>query len=222
MTSPAPAAGPATWPGIAAAQITGPLWAAITATGGLDAAEWACYPGAYDPCWLAGLHLPAGTRQPVGQPAALLDSRDIFERHNDPAAVAAAYAARPRSIVYEDIGHADPDAWHALAATLLGRLSATPVTVACSAFASRYGDDRLPGHWDAWYGAIIQIRGAKDWTIGRGVLDPAAPPPERASTQAGDILLLPRGMPHAVTTPPSPGHSLHLNFALHRDPGPPD
>ena len=222
MTSPAPAPGLATRPETTAAQITGPLWAAITAAGGLTATTWACYPAAYSPRWLAGLPLPAGTRQPPGQPAALLDGRDTFERHHDPAALAAACAARPRSIVYEDIGHAAPHAWHALAATLLGRLSETPVTVACSAFASRYGDESLPAHWDAWYGAIIHISGAKDWAIGPGLLDPAAPPPERVTTRAGDILLLPRGLPHAVTTPPSPARSLHLNFALHRDPGPPD
>jgi hypothetical protein len=222
VTSPAPAPGRATWATAAAAQITGPLWAAITAGGGLAATGWACYPGAYDLCWLASLPLPAGPRQPPGQPAALLDRRDTFERHDQPVALAAAYAARPRSIVYEDIGHADPDAWHALAATMLGRLSATPVTVACSAFASRHGDESLPGHWDAWYGAIIHISGTKDWAIGPGVLDPAAPPPDHVTTRAGDILLLPRGLPHAVTTPRRPGHSLHLNFALHRDPAPPD
>jgi hypothetical protein len=205
---------------ITAAQVTGPLWAAITAAGGLAATGHACYPRAYNPRWLAGLPLPVGPRQASGQPAALLDGRDVFERHHDPAALAAAYAARRRSVVYEHIGHAAPAAWHALTAGLLGRLSATPISVACSAFASRHGDESLPAHWDAWYGAVIQVDGAKDWLIGPGLLDLAGPPPDRVTTRAGDILLLPRGLPHAVTTPPRPGRSLHLNFALHRDAGP--
>ena len=220
MTSPAPAPALAARPVITAAQVTGPLWAAITVAGGLAAPGHACYPRAYNPRWLAALPLPVGDRQTPGQPAALLDGRDVLERHHDPAALAAARAARPRPVVYEHLGHANPAAWHALTADLLGRLSASPIPVACSAFASRHGDESLPARRDAWYGAIIQVDGAQDWLIGPGILDPDGPPPDQVTTRAGDILLLPRGLPYAATTPPGPGRSLHLNFALHRDAGP--
>jgi hypothetical protein len=201
-----------------AAAVTGPLWAAITAGGGtrLAAPRHAWFPAAYDGRWLMALPLPVGEHRPPGQPVALLDGRDEFERPADAKALAAASARHPRSQVYEDIGTGAADTWHALTARHLGRLSASRLQVACSAFASAPGDESLRAHGDAWYGAIIQIDGAKTWQVGGSLLT-GGPPAARVTTRAGDILLLPPLVPHAVTTPPTPGRSLHLAFAIHRD-----
>lgn len=207
-----------------AARITGPLWAAITAAGGPRPAilRHAHYPVAYDARWLTGLPLPVGEHRPPGQPVALLDGRDEFERPPDNAALAAACARHPRSQVYEDIGTGAGGAWYALTARHLGRLARSRLQVACSAFASRPADESLRAHGDAWYGAIIQIDGAKTWQIGDGLLTGAGPPAAQITTRAGDILLLPRFVPHTVSTPASPGHSLHLAFAIDRDQHLPD
>jgi hypothetical protein len=191
-----------------AARFTGALWKAICFAGGLHLEQHRHFRAAYDPAWLATLALPAGEDRPGGQPVALLDHRhrDI-ERHLDSQTLAEAYAHRPRTKVYEDIGHDGGD-WYGLTTAHLARLSGSALPVTCAIFASRHGDETFGAHQDAWYGAIIQIDGAKTWQIGHREL----------TTRAGDILLLPKYLPHAVTTPAQPGHSLPLAFALDRDP----
>ncbi len=84
-------------------------------------------------------------------------------------------------------------------------------------FESRPGDASLGGHWDAWYGAIVHISGAKAWQIGARPPGDTNQPAQDIITRAGDILLVPKGLPHAVRTPREPGHSVHLSFALDRD-----
>jgi hypothetical protein len=64
------------------------------------------------------------------------------------------------------------------------------------------------------------MSGAKVWQAGQGLLDGGGQPARQLTTTAGDILLLPKGLPHAVRTPPEPGHSVHLTFAIDRDPRP--
>jgi hypothetical protein len=62
----------------------------------------------------------------------------------------------------------------------------------------------------------VQIAGAKDWLIWDTPPGPAHGP-ATVTTRAGDILLIPKHLPHLVSTPADPGHSTHLAFALHRD-----
>ena len=119
-----------------------------------------------------------------------------------------------------DIGHQAGHTWPAIAARHLGRLARCPIDVRCSVFTSATADEGLGPHWDSWYGAIVQLSGAKQWTISQ-------PPPAQHSgedaqvtTRAGDILLIPKYLPHAVTTPRDPGHSAHLAFTIDRDPAP--
>lgn len=202
-----------------AARFTGTLWKAICFAGGVHLEQHRHFPGACDPAWLATLPLPAGDNRPGGQPVALLDHRhrDI-ERHLDSQTLRDAYAHRPRTQVYEDIGHDGGD-WYGLTTAHLTRLSGSALPVTCSIFASRHGDETFGAHQDAWYGAIVQIDGTKTWQIGEH--RPGGPPGQPArdlTTRPGDILLLPKYLPHAVTTPARPGHSLHLAFALERDP----
>ncbi len=202
-----------------AAEFTGPLWAAICAAGGLRPATRKCrhFPRAYDASWLAALPLPIGEDRLAGQPVALLDERDDFDRHLDGRALSEAYAGRPRTQVYESINRDSEGTWYSLAARHLGRLAHCELQVVCSVFASRYGDESLGGHWDAWYGAIVQMRGAKVWQIGERLLRDTGQATQEVTTEAGDILLLPKGLPHAVQTPADPGHSVHLAFAIDRD-----
>jgi hypothetical protein len=203
---------------LAAARVTGVLWAAIQAAGGIRAAarESRHFAGAYDGGWLSGLPVPSGP-VPSGQPVALLDERDEFDRYTDQSALDAAYARQPRTKVYEDINRYRDGCWSALAARHLGRLSGCDMQVICSVFESRHGDQSLGGHFDTWYGAIVQLAGAKKWHVGPSVLVPGAPPGPPVLTRAGDILLLPKGLPHTTATPREPGHSVHLTFAIDRD-----
>lgn len=210
-----------------AAEITGTLWAAINASEGAHrpaSTGHQIYPEAFDAQWLASLPLPIDQARPPTIPVALLNEEE-FERHAAPQALAAAYANHPRTRVYEDIGRDAPESWYALTARHLGRLTRCDLQVVCSVFQSRAGDQSLGAHWDAWYGAIIQISGAKTWTIGTGLLADTGQPAAEVATRPGDVLLLlPKGLPHAVVTPADPGHSVHLTFAIDRDdhpPGPP-
>jgi len=65
------------------------------------------------------------------------------------------------------------------------------------------------------------MTGAKDWLTGECLLDGTGVPARAVTTRAGDILLLPKNLPHAVTTPADLGHSVHLAFAIDRDQPPP-
>lgn len=194
-----------------AARITGALWGAVTATGVISAGDWRHYPGAADPALLASLPLPA----PGDQPVALTDGTGReFQRVRDPRLLDFARGWWPRTLAWEDIGHGDPGHWAALACSHLARLSGSALPVICTAYASAHGDETMGAHRDAWYGAVIQVAGAKDWLIGDGVLGPGLGPDARITASPGDILLLPKGTPHAVTTPQDPGWSVHLAFAI--------
>jgi Cupin superfamily protein len=204
-----------------AARFAGVLWAAIRTAGGPRPGDrrHRHFAGAYPAGWVASLPLPLGDRRPAGQPVALLDPRHDaeFERHCDPAALARACAVRPRTQVTEDIGHGQPHTWHALTARHLSRLSASAIHVTCSIFRSQHGDETFGAHGDAWYGAVAQVAGAKHWLIGEALLDGSGTPVPDLTTTAGDILLIPKLLPHLVSTPASPGHSVHLAFAIDRD-----
>ena len=162
-----------------AARFTGTLWAAIrTAAGPRPASRHhQHFPGAFDPAWLSSLPLPASQDRPAGQPVALLDARHTgFERHLDQAGLDRAYAMWPRTQVLEDIGHCGDRTWYGLAAWHLTRLSASTPHLTCSSYESRYGDETSGRHRDAWYGAVVQIAGAKNWLLGE-VRCPAAREP---------------------------------------------
>jgi len=201
-----------------AAWLAGTVLAAVWFAGGTGTQTWRHFPAVAAPGWLAALPLP----QPAtpAQPAALLDSTGPgpIERHLDSATLRAAYEHRPRTRVLEDIGHGQPASWAALAGGYLTRLSGGP-PVTSSLYESRHRDDTLPAHPDAWFGVILQVSGRKDWYLGYGLTDPGQPPPAQVTTAAGDLLLVPKNLPHRAATPASPGHSRHLTLALDRDHG---
>ncbi|WP_419825787.1 JmjC domain-containing protein [Sphingomonas sp.] len=92
-----------------------------------------------------------------------------------------------------------------------------PVTA--SAFWSR-GRLSAPGHYDEHDILAVQLRGTKTWRLARGPSPlctpwkriPGAPPalgkgPVVATVMSGDILYLPRGLPHTVD---ADGESIHV------------
>jgi hypothetical protein len=199
-----------------AAEFTGRLWAALTDAGTLepgDAPDCLHYQRVYDPGWLGGLPLPL---QSPGQPVALASAHD-FERHDDEHASRLAYAARPRTRIYEDAGRTDPAAWYGITARHLGRLARCREQVVCSVFESVTGDEHLGVHHDTWAVAAIQVTGTKHWQTGHSLMTGDGSPHQDILTQPGDILLIPKGLPHIADTPPGPGYSIHLVFAIDRD-----
>ena len=200
-----------------AARLAGALWEAVRFSGGVSTRTYRHFPGALDPAWLATLPLPCGKgRLPRGQPAALIDgTHREFERHIETATLLTAYRHRPRTRLYEDIGFSD-DGWAGLAARHLTRLSGSPLRVLCSVYESAHGDETFGAHGDAWFGAVVQVAGTKEWQIGEEPLDAGASG-VKVTVAAGDVLLVPKSLPHVVTTPADPGWSVHLAFAIDRD-----
>ena len=72
-------------------------------------------------------------------------------------------------------------------------------------------------HRDHWLGVVVQVAGAKDWQAGEGLTCGGDGSVQRVRLAAGDALVLPKGIPHVVTTPADPGSSVHLVFAFYRD-----
>lgn len=203
-----------------AANFTGTLWAAISGSGGPrhPARHHRHFPGAYDAKWASQLRVPIDDDRPTQQPVTLLDDETPWEKHTDNAKIAKAYAHRPRTRVYTDAGIDRPSDWFAKTALHVQRLTHSTERVTCSIFESRHGDRSIAAHQDTWYGAIVQLRGRKVWRIGHALLEETSPQPIReVITRAGDILLIPKMLPHAVDTPDDPGYSVHLTYAIDRD-----
>jgi hypothetical protein len=204
-----------------AARLAGAIWAAVNAAGGPDNAAFRHFPAVLDPAFLAALPIPTAENLPPGQTTAMPDpSGRTFQRHTDPAAIQAAYARRPRTRIIEDIGWDDHTLWAALTGQHLTRLAQTGTRVIITAYQSATGDQELGTHHDTWTGAIVQADGAKTWRAGHALTaaGTANRDIQQVTITAGDILILPRNLPHHVTTPPDPGRSLHLVFAINREP----
>jgi quercetin dioxygenase-like cupin family protein len=163
--------------------------------------HFAHIPEAFDAPWTAALPLPRAAD--VDGPVTLIDGDD-FQREADDSVVALEYASMPRTRVLESL-HTRSDGWHALTTLHLSRLLRRRVS--CSVFESRPQDRTAGPHHDEWAGLIVQVRGAKNWCL--GAPDPAGE--LQLTTRPGDVLLLPRGVRHNVTTPQ---HSVHVLLAI--------
>jgi len=207
-----------------AARFVGVVWAAISSTGGATRPSrhgHVHFSEAVAPNWLARQPLPIDANRPPDVPVALVgppdrDGANEFERHTDITALTEAYTARPRTRLYEAVQRGD-SSWIGQTCHHLGRLSKSNLEVLCSVFQSTATDEKLPAHWDMWYGVVVQAIGLKEWTIGTGLFDGPADDVQTVTTKPGDILILPKGLPHTVSTPVDPGYSVHLAFALNRD-----
>ena len=202
-----------------AARLAGAIWAAVTASGGPGNAAFRHHPAALDPAWLAALPIPTAGNLPPGQSAAMPDPTGAtFQRHTNAAALTAAYQHRPRTRIIEDIGWGGDTPWAALAGQHLTRLAQTGTRVIISVYQSASGDQELGTHRDTWTGAIVQADGSKTWRAGHSLTGTGNGDIQHVTITAGDILILPKNLPHHVTTPPDPGRSTHLVFAINRDP----
>lgn len=204
-----------------AAQLTGTLWEAICLAGGTATRTPRHFGRAFDPAWLTTLPLPVSEARTPGQPVAMLDAAGgQFERYTDSTALHAAYAARPRTRIYEDIGWGEDESWAALVSRHLTRLAGGP-QVSITVYESVAGDAAFTVHRDAWFGVIVQIAGMKRWCLGEGAPGSGSLSGSggiwELTLTVGDVLLLPKGLPHLVTTPDVPGHSIHLVMAIDRD-----
>ncbi|HEU5427787.1 MAG TPA: cupin domain-containing protein [Actinocrinis sp.] len=199
-----------------AATFTGILWAAIRASDGPRPSEprYHHIPAAYHPDWLAALPLPTLDSGPPTQQVALIRPGE-YDRYLNGDALKQAHEARPRSRSFENVQRSCN--WLSLVSQHLQRLSASELEVLVSLYESDHGDENLGPHWDVWYSAIVHLTGAKVWTLGHGVMDGTGPT-RTLTTTAGDILLIPQGLAHDVSTPADPGHSRHLQFTLCRPP----
>ena len=180
------------------------LWRRITQTGGPRPAHHthSHFPRALAPAEVATLDVPSRTHIPEGQSVTLAGRG--FERYGDHTATLAAYRQLPRTWIFERAN--ETVAWINTTAAHLTALSQGPHPVIAAVYDSHAADQPSAPHYDTWYSAIIQIHGAKQWSIG--------PNGHQITTQPGDILLIPEGLAHAVTTPTDPGHSTHLVFDI--------
>lgn len=164
--------------------------------------SWKHIPGVFQPEWLANLGLPIDGQMNSGQTVALVSGND-FDRSAKGVDVAVAYSQLPRTQVYESVG-AQSGGWFAAVDMLLARLFRFEVT--SDVYVSNAGDRNIGLHRDEWYGIIVQLGGAKVWTL----LD-AEGKPTTITLEAGDVLLLPRDVRHNVDTT---HHSVHVVFAV--------
>ncbi|MEU5978413.1 cupin domain-containing protein [Streptomyces sp. NPDC047315] len=166
-------------------------------------------PNRFAPSHLDRLSLPVGADRPPHQPVAFIDSNapQGFHREITPDAIETADQNRGHTRVYESVD-VRSDGWHSQVSTHLARILRRRIAVAV--YESQTGDQSLGKHRDAWDGIILQLRGAKRWTLWPELQGT----PKELSTHTGDILIIPQGMQHDVTTPPHPGHSLHITFAV--------
>lgn len=175
----------------AAIAIASRLWIAVLRSGGSSSSgtKPALVRGVFDPAVLHGLWLPVGANRPAAQTVALADRGIDLERFTDPGSLSAAYRNRPRTRVYEsmDVRSNGP---LSLAALLLS--SAAGCKVVCTLYESHAGDATMGEHWDDWFGVIVQLDGEKRWLLR---VDPSGRR-ESILMQAGDVLLLPRGVRH--------------------------
>jgi len=188
-----------------ASQFLGRLWSAVLPIYRRPEEQQrvAQFVGAFDPVHLKRLPLPLiGERSEV-QTVALVDDAE-FHREVSDDAIEAAYQERRRTRVYEGMD-ARSDGWYSVTALQLARLARC--RVACSMYESNSGDRNIGAHVDEWLGAIVQMRGAKSWTLWPS----ADSGPQQIITRPGDILVIPRDIMHEVTTP---DYSVHLVFAF--------
>ncbi len=141
--------------------------------------------------------------RPPDRPVALIDGAD-FRRETDEDTIEEMYEQEHRTRVFEHIGF-----YGGVLLPVIARLSElTSGKVACSAYQSWTSDPSFGAHVDDWLGVILQVDGEKLWRIWGedGVYE--------LTTRKGDILAIPKNVKHDVSTPHTPGRSLHITFGF--------
>jgi len=98
------------------------------------------------------------------------------------------------------------------------------VAVSVNAYLSFSTGGAFKPHWDRHDALVIQVHGAKRWTVWDATFenpveksryakhDITGAPAQEIELSAGDVLYIPRGQPHAAAV--SGGSSVHLTFGL--------
>lgn len=147
--------------------------------------------------------LPLANKRSARQTIALAERTRFYRQTNDKA-IAAAYKERPRTRIYESM-EVRSEGWYSFVALQLTRLARCRVV--CTMYESNSGDRNLGVHSDQWLGAIVQMRGAKNWKF----WPRTSTEPQEVLAQTGDMILLPKGVEHTASTP---DYSVHLVFAF--------
>lgn len=127
-----------------------------------------------------------------------------FERHSEEADLKEAYDRERRTKIYEAV-ESRSGGWSAEATRYLMKLA--DCDVVCTVYESWAGDKNLGAHDDRWYGAIVQILGAKAWQLGEDV----GKEEPTVVAEAGDVLIVPEDLYHDVSTP---DYSVHMTVAI--------
>lgn len=188
-----------------AAPFVGGLWAAVRSVDGPRPGNQNYHhlPDVFDPEWLQTLPLPIGEDRPTRQTVSLGRAMH-FERHSNEADLTQAYTSQPRTRIYESV-ETRSGGWSAEAARHLMKLAGCDVV--CTVYESQAGDENLGAHKDRWYGAIVQMLGAKAWAMGEDV----GKEEPTVVAEAGDLLIVPQGLLHDVSTP---DYSVHMTVAM--------
>jgi hypothetical protein len=187
-----------------AAQCVGRLWTLVVANNGPK-------PSAVVPVvvrrvfsgeQLNAFNLPIDGDRGATQGVALATEAGLTRPETD-ALLHQEYVSIPRTRVYESLG-SNSDGWFSIAQLMLARLARCAVVV--TVYQSSKSDETLGRHIDLWYGVIVQVRGSKTW-----YMEPPDGEAVQITLNPGDVLLMPQGVWHDVTTP---SESVHLLFAL--------
>ncbi|MEV0445335.1 hypothetical protein AB0I84_23590 [Streptomyces spectabilis] len=157
----------------------------------------------FSPDLLRRLPLPLEEAKPARQTVALAGPEG-FLRDTRWETITDARSKRPRTRVYESV-HVRSDGWYSLATLHLAGLLRRHVV--CALYDSRAGDGTLGRHQDQWLGVVLQLRGAKRWLF----WDAEGRASRTVLVDAGDVLVVPPGVLHDVTTPVL---STHVLFAI--------
>jgi hypothetical protein len=183
----------------AAAAVSSALWG-LWLRAQRDGKRMQHVPCAVEPRLLSHLSLPLDGRRPPDQPVAMLEGGN-FERTLDQSTATGAYAARPRTRLFEGVDHIR-GSWFESVASSLSRL--TGFSVSAGLYQSVAHDAVLAPHTDAWQGLVLQLRGEKSWTFPRSTT-------EDVLLDAGHALYVPTDLQHAVRTPLT---SVHVVFEV--------
>lgn len=138
-----------------------------------------------------------------GQAVSLINGNEHtwFESMNE---AQAAYETQARTRFFDGLSPTS--------GSLLGLLNdtlarATNRRTAVSVFVSDRMDAGFALHTDSWIGLVIQLYGGKHWQFGEALSDVTC-------LNAGQLLLIPPGVLHRVSTP---SYSVHLRIAAYEE-----
>jgi hypothetical protein len=186
---------------------------AVMLSGGVYAPEPRRHPARIHRAALAALPLPAAGTLGKGMTVAMADGGTV-ERHADAESLRAAYQARPRTRVFEDIGWENEQGWAWLAGQHLTRLADTGLRVTVSVSLTEPGDEEPGARREGHLGVIVQVDGTTTWRAGKGLFGLRPGDAGQFTVTPGDMLVIPQNLPAMARPQADAGRSVHLEFAI--------